>query len=66
MMILAALRYSLPRHSYIVTTCVEWIGAIWKDLSPMLQKLIIHEIEEVVYEEGTDMEWEKILTLLDR
>jgi len=43
LMICAAHRYCLGRQSYIVSACVEWLNAHWKQFSSKTQNLILRD-----------------------
>ena len=44
--VLAALRYALPRRSYVVQDTIEVLRERWDDLSPKARRLVRLELED--------------------
>ena len=53
LMAMAALRYCLPRHSYIVGACVEWVKDHWEKFVPNTKKVMLRDINEHLHEKHT-------------
>lgn len=48
LMAMAAYRYCLGRRSYIVSTCQEWILAIWEQLTNNTRQVMVRDICEAL------------------
>lgn len=47
-MVTAAHRYCLGRRTYIVSSCVYWLMAIWSKVEPHTKNMIIRETQEAI------------------
>ena len=62
--IICALRYSLPRSTYMPCEVCDFIEAIWKQLSPNAKETIHRDIQEFYGDSFGDKEpWCRIISL---
>jgi hypothetical protein len=50
-MVMAALRYSLGRHSYVPGSVQDWITYHWDDLGNNTKTFIVRDVFEHIYDE---------------
>jgi len=64
LMVSAAHRYCLPRHSYIVSSCIEYLKENWERMGPNTKQAIIKDTQNAV-ESGNssyETEWSEFLS----
>lgn len=65
LMAMAAVRYCLPRSSYIVGACCEWVRENWKAMTRETRNVILRDVHEALErgEVGHHMdrrEWDRL------
>lgn len=50
-MVTAALRYALGRHSYVPGAVMDWITDHWADLDSNTKTIIVRDVFEYIYDE---------------
>lgn len=54
LMVVAAVRYSLGRMTYIVSDCADWLIKIWPMLSESTRKIIQRDLDEAFARDDQD------------
>ncbi len=52
MMVICAVRYCLPRQTYVTGICTEWLSGIWDQLPYTTQAVIVRDIVEALQDEA--------------
>jgi len=51
-MVVAALRYALGRHTYVPVAVQDWIGLHWDSLDSNTKTVIVRDVFEHIYDES--------------